>query len=116
MKTPVLILLASVLAIGVSGCDRHGGFRGFGGDHKAERNDDDRANGLRAGGGHGLRRECRSELEQYCASSQRGRERRQCLEDHRDKLSEGCKTALDARGHRGGGRRRDNAGSTDNDD
>lgn len=116
MKTPALILLASVLAVGVAGCDRHGGFRGFGGDHKAERADGDRADRQR--GGHGLRRACRSELEQYCAASQRGRERVQCLQNHRDKLSDDCKKAVDERANRRGGRRqnRDNAGSTDNDD
>ncbi|MBV9993511.1 MAG: hypothetical protein JOZ72_19720 [Alphaproteobacteria bacterium] len=129
MKTPPLILLASVLAIGISGCDRHGGFRGFGGDRKTERTDGDRANGERAGErangeragerrGHGLRRECRSELEQYCAASQRGRERVECLQNHRDKLSDACKTAVDERANRrGGGRRRDRdgGGADDND-
>jgi len=104
MKAPVFILLSLVLALGVAGCERHGGFRGFGG-------------GERGGGGHGLRRECRAELEQYCAASQRGRERIQCLQGHSDKLSAGCKQALDERlSRRGGGRKRDRAGDKANDD
>lgn len=102
MKAPLLILMSSVLALGLAGCDRHGGFRGF-------RGDNDR------GGGHGLRKECRADLEQYCAASQRGRERLECLQSHRDKLSDDCKKALDDRLARRG-HKRDKGDKADSDD
>lgn len=57
--------------------------------------------------GHGLRRDCRAEIEQYCAADQTGRDRRLCLESHLDQLSADCKTALAARGQKGGRWNRD---------
>jgi hypothetical protein len=56
-------------------------------------------------GGRGLRRACASDLQQYCASAERGRARRECLESHLSQLSADCKAAVEARGH--GRRRRD---------
>ena len=55
--------------------------------------------------GRGLRRACASELQQYCAGQERGRARRECLEDHMSQLSADCKAAVEARGQ--GRRRRD---------
>jgi hypothetical protein len=62
--------------------------------------------GHRGGGGHGLRRACASELQQYCATEQKGRERRDCLQNHLEQLSADCKAAVEARG-RGRRRQRD---------
>jgi hypothetical protein len=56
-------------------------------------------------GGHGLRRACATELQQYCATQERGRERRDCLQSHMDQLSADCKAAVEARGR--GRRQRD---------
>jgi hypothetical protein len=75
-------------------------------------------------GGHGgLRRSCRADIEQFCAADQKGRDRRECLQSHMDKLSADCKTALqDRMNHKGGGHKnRDksnttNGGTTDKDD
>jgi hypothetical protein len=64
---------------------------------------------------NGLRRECRDDLEKFCAADQTGRDRRQCLQSHLSELSADCKTAVESRGHKGGGRR--NRGADDpNDD
>lgn len=57
------------------------------------------------GRGRGLRRACASEIQQYCASEERGRARRECLQSHMDQLSADCKTAVESRGQ--GRRRRD---------
>ncbi len=51
-------------------------------------------------GGHGLKRACATEIQQYCAG-QRGRERRTCLQDHMSQLSDSCKSAVQARGKGG---------------
>ena len=67
----------------------------------------------------GLRRECRADIEQFCASDQTGRDRRMCLQSHLDKLSADCKTAVQERmNHRGGGgrRNRDNGNQTNQND
>jgi hypothetical protein len=66
----------------------------------------------------GLKRTCRNDIEQYCTADQKGRDRRECLQSHLDKLSADCKTAVQERmNRRGGGRRnRDKDNSTDNDD
>ncbi|HEY4115365.1 MAG TPA: hypothetical protein VGM17_15020 [Rhizomicrobium sp.] len=45
----------------------------------------------------GFRAACREDIRQYCAS-QRGRERRECLETHKSQLSESCRALLDSRG------------------
>ena len=65
--------------------------------------------GRRAGleGHRGLRRACGTELQQYCAGTDRGRARRECLQNHVAQLSADCKAALEARGR---GRRRRDAG------
>jgi len=105
MRHSIPLLLCGVLALGLQACDQNGkvhGMRGAGG----------------GGGGHGLRKECRAELQQYCADAGKGRARRQCLEGHRAQLSTGCATALDARKGGGGGRKRnkDNAGTGNDQD
>jgi hypothetical protein len=73
-------------------------------------------NGERHGG---LRRVCRADIEQYCAADPKGRDRRMCLQNHLDKLSADCKTAVQDRMNRHGGGRRNrdrdnntNTGST----
>ena len=66
--------------------------------------------------GGGLKRVCRNDIEQYCAADQKGRDRRECLQNHLDQLSADCKTALQERMNRhGGGRRnRDQSNNTTN--
>lgn len=99
------ILLACVLGLGLTACDRHSNpLRGLGHAQRGERHE---------GGRGGLRRACSADLEQYCAADQTGRDRRQCLESHADKLSADCKSALEARKnrHRGGN---GNSGDSDN--
>lgn len=101
------LLLVSVVGLGLASCDRHAG-RAVRGAAHAERSE------RQAGQGHGLKRACRADIEQYCVASQKGRERKQCLESHLDKLSDGCKQALTERGNRhGGGRKNRDAGGTD---
>ncbi len=91
MKKPT-ILLACLLCLTALGCRPHPGNGGAG----------------RGEQGHGgLRRECRADIEQFCSADQTGRDRRQCLQSHIDKLSDACKAALAARAHRGGHRDRD---------
>ncbi len=58
----------------------------------------------------GLRKACRSEIEQYCAADQTNRDRRECLQNHMDKLSADCKTAVVERMNRHGGGRRNRDG------
>lgn len=101
------LLLISVVGLGLASCDRHAvrAARGVGHAERAER---------QAGQGHGLKRACRADIEQYCVASQKGRERRQCLQSHIDKLSEGCKQAMTERGNRhGGGRKNRDSGAAD---
>jgi hypothetical protein len=67
--------------------------------------------------GHGgLRRACRADIEQFCAADQKGRDRRECLQTHIDKLSADCKTALQDRMNHKGGRNRDKGDTTDKSD
>ena len=93
MKTFPL-LLAAVTCLGLAGCERHA-------EHAAARlgtraaMHEGRGEG-RAGRG-GIRRACEADIEQFCAADQTGRDRRQCLESHMDKLSNDCKTAVEAR-------------------
>jgi|HubBroStandDraft_5_1064220.scaffolds.fasta_scaffold22617_2 hypothetical protein len=102
MKT-IPILLAAVMCAGLAGCERHG-------EHAAARLGGRAAmhEGREAGreGRGGLRRACEADIEQFCAADQTGRDRRQCLESHMDKLSNDCKTAIEARKNH----RRDKAG------
>ncbi len=101
----ILLLLASAAALSLAGCDRHPAKTTAGsGAQQTER--------AERGQGHGLKRACRDDIEQFCVASQKGRERRECLQSHLDKLSDGCKQALsERRGHRGGGRRNRDAGT-----
>jgi hypothetical protein len=48
-----------------------------------------------AGPGGGRFAACRDDAAKYCADKQRG-ERRACLNDNKDKLSDACKSALAA--------------------
>ena len=63
----------------------------------------------------GLRRVCRADIDQFCAADQTGRDRRQCLISYMDKLSADCKTAVQERMNRRGGRNRDNTNQTNDD-
>lgn len=93
------LLLACVLGLGLAACDRHNNpLRNVTGHERGARHEG-------GGGRGGLRRACSADLEQYCAADQTGRDRRQCLESHQDKLSADCKAALEARKNRrkGGG-------------
>lgn len=61
--------------------------------------------GLHASGHRGLKKVCATELQQYCQSADRPRDRRDCLQNHLNQLSADCKTAVESRGR--GRRRRD---------
>lgn len=107
------ILIAALAAsFALAGCEKHDAklLRGAGHAVRGERH-------MERDGHMGLRRACRADIEQYCAADQKGRERRMCLQDHRDKLSDDCKKALDQRGN-GGGRhgRKDKDTDTDSGD
>jgi hypothetical protein len=51
--------------------------------------------GAMAGPGGGRFAACRDDAAKYCADKQRG-ERRACLNDNKDKVSDACKSALAA--------------------
>ena len=97
MKTFPL-LLAALMCLGIAGCERHSG--------QAERLGARAAgHGMRGerGGHGGIRRACEADIEQFCAADQKGRDRRECLQSHMDKLSADCKAAIEARkNHRHG--------------
>jgi hypothetical protein len=84
---PALALV--LLSVPISSCNqqtnRHAGVH-------------ERGEGREARGGRGLRKACGADLQKYCASQERGRERRDCLQSHVDQLSADCKAALQARG------------------
>ena len=109
---PSILLFASFVCIGLAGCGRHENQAARLGAREAvhaERGE----RGERRGGG--IRRACEADIEQFCAADQRGRDRRECLESHKDKLSQACKTAMEERknwrrDHPNGG------GNGDNDD
>ncbi len=103
-------LLACLLCVGVVACKPQHAARNMMREQRIEQRGD------RDHRGGGLRRACRNDIEQYCAADQRGRDRRECLQSHMDKLSADCKTALQNRmDRRGGGRRnRDFNGNTTN--
>lgn len=46
--------------------------------------------------GHGRMAACRDDMQKFCAGKQ-GPDRRQCMQDNKDKFSDGCKAALAAR-------------------
>ncbi len=101
MKT-LPLLLAALMSVGIAACERHPG--------QAERMGARAAGhgmrGERAGGRGGIRRACEADIEQFCAADQKGRDRRECLQSHMDKLSADCKAAIEARKNH----RRDKAG------
>ncbi|HWA03016.1 MAG TPA: hypothetical protein VG819_05740 [Rhizomicrobium sp.] len=99
------ILIALALCVPVVACKPHPGKLLRGGE-RIERQQE------RAGRHHGLKRACRDDLGKFCASAEKGRARRACLQDHLSELSAGCKSAVEARGRKGGRKNRD----TDNDD
>lgn len=66
------------------------------------------------GGKIKLGRACRADIKQYCASAEKGKPRRECLENNIDKLSADCKTALEQRKKHRGGKKFKN--KQDNDD
>ena len=101
MKKALILLCTSLVCLTAMGCKpQHAArdmLRGQRMEQRGERGD-------RHGGG--LRRACRADIEQFCAADQKGRDRRICLQDHLDKLSVDCKTAVqDRMNRRGGGRR-----------
>jgi hypothetical protein len=62
-------------------------------------------------GAHGgIRRACEADMEQFCAADQKGRDRRECLQSHMDKLSADCKAAIEARKNHRRGDKGDKAG------
>lgn len=104
-----LSLLACLLCVGVVACKPQHAARNMMREQRIEqRGDKDHRGG-------GLRRACRNDIEQYCAADQRGRDRRECLQSHMDKLSADCKTAVQNRMNRRGGGRRNRDGSDDDD-
>jgi hypothetical protein len=109
------ILLTSLICLTTMACKPHPAEQAARGVERQQRMEQ-RDGGHRGGGG--LRRACGADIEQFCASDQTGRDRRQCLQSHIDKLSADCKTALqDRMNHRGGGRRnRDQNGQTGQND
>lgn len=105
MKT-LPLLIAALMSVAIAGCERHPGqaermgARAVGHGMRGER-----------GGGHGgLRRACEADIEQFCAADQKGRDRRECLQSHMDKLSADCKTAIEARKNHRRGDKGDKAG------
>ncbi len=112
-----LPLLACLLCLTAMGCKpEHTArdlMRGQRMEERGERGD----RGDRGDGEHrGLRKACRSDIEQFCAADQTSRDRRECLQNHMDKLSADCKTAVVERMNRrgGGGRNRDNGATNNN--
>jgi hypothetical protein len=108
------ILLTSLLCLTTMACKPHPAAQAARGIERQQRME--QRDGERRGG---MRRVCRSDIEQFCASDQTGRDRRECLQSHMDKLSADCKTALQDRmnRHGGGGRRnRDRSGQTNQND
>ena len=103
------LLLACLACLPMIACKPHPGKIFRAGDHERRQEERGERNGQR----HGLRRECRDDLEKFCAADQTGRDRRTCLESHLSEISADCKAAVEARGHRGGGRR--NRDTTDDD-
>jgi hypothetical protein len=104
------ILLVTLLCLAATGCDRHQmreELRQHAGRHEGGREGrhGGEAGGAMRAGGHGIRRVCAADLEKFCASDQTGRDRRQCLDAHKDQLAADCKTALAEREQRHGGRR-----------
>jgi len=110
MKKALILLCTSVICLTAMGCKPQHAARDI---LRTQRMEQRQERGEHRGGG--LRRACRADIEQFCAADQKGRDRRICLQDHLDKLSADCKTAVqDRMNHRGGGRRnRDqNTGTT----
>jgi hypothetical protein len=79
------VFFVTLLCLTAMGCKPH---PGGGGEARRE-------------GGHtGMRKACGTDLEKFCASDQKGRDRRMCLQSHMDQLSADCKTALSERRQR----------------
>jgi hypothetical protein len=111
MRKATVLLLTSLVCLTTMACKpEHAArdvLRGQRMEQRGERGD-------RHGGG-GLRRACRADIEQFCAADQKGRDRRECLQTHIDKLSADCKTAIqDRMNHRGGRKNRDQSTGTTN--
>lgn len=100
------VLLTCLFCIPMIACKPHPGRILRGADH-AQRSEE------RAGHRGGLRRACRDDIEKFCAADQTGRDRRLCLQSHLSEVSADCRTAVEARSHRGGRRNRDKDDSTD---
>lgn len=105
MKT-LPLFLAALMTIGIAGCERHAGQAARMGGREAAHG----MRGERAGGHGGIRRACETDIEQFCAADQSGRDRRECLQSHMDKLSADCKAAMEARKNHRRGDKGDKAG------
>lgn len=113
MRKATILLFTSLVCLSTMACKPQHAARGVLREQRMEQRGD--RNNDRGEHRGGLRRACRADLEQYCAADQKGRDRRECLQSHIDKLSADCKTAVqDRMNRRGGGRRnRDqNTGTT----
>jgi len=113
MRKATILLFTSLVCLSTMACKPQHAARGVLREQRMEQRGD--RNNDRGEHRGGLRRACRADLEQYCAADQKGRDRRECLQSHIDKLSADCKTAVQDRMNRhGGGRKnRDKSGATD---
>jgi hypothetical protein len=111
MKKLLLPLALLMVAAPLAGCDQN---KHHGAPVVKERALRGALRGAGAGmrnGHRGLRRACAADLQQYCAGTDRGRARRECLQNHVAQLSADCKSALESRGK--GRRRRDTGDDTE---
>ncbi|HEY5072566.1 MAG TPA: cysteine rich repeat-containing protein [Caulobacteraceae bacterium] len=61
------------------------------------------ASGPLASGGAAVHRACKEDIAKFCAGTQPGPDRAQCMRQHKDELSADCKAArMNARAARGG--------------
>ena len=110
MNKMVFGLILVLSCVPLSACNQQHGNKTTAVHERERKLDRDRADndfGRRRGGGHGLRRACAADLQQYCEGKERGRARRECLQSHMAQLSAECKAAVEARGR--GHRRRDDS-------
>jgi hypothetical protein len=110
MRKATVLLFTSLVCLSAMACKPQHAARGVLREQRLEQRQE---RGEHRGG---LRRDCRDDIEKFCAADQTGRDRRLCLQSHLDQLSAGCKTAVQDRMNRhGGGRRnRDQNGATTN--
>jgi hypothetical protein len=100
MNRMVFGLVLALACVPLASCNRQAGNK-----TPAVKQSQTTSNEFGRRGGHGLRRACAADLQQYCPGQDRGRARRDCLQSHMSQLSADCKAAVEARGK--GRRRRD---------